>query len=230
MCFFIGKRLLFRSENGFMKYKYIFWDWNGTLLDDAFAACEAVNIMLENRKLPKITFGQYRDYIDVPIIRFYEKVMDVSKESMESLSEEFNSLFLSCLSENPLMAGAKDVLAAISSLGIKQYIFSSSQNKHIEPFLEKFGISEYFVSVVGASDCHVGSKAEKTRDFITESGIPPQEAVFIGDMVHDSEVASFIGSDCILVPNGHQSEKAVYETGREVALSLSELYKIIINS
>lgn len=213
-----------------MKYKHIFWDWNGTLLDDASAACEAVNIMLNRRKLPQITFEQYREYICVPIIGFYEKVMDVSKESMESLSAEFNSLFRSCLSEDPLMSGAKDVISKISSLGIKQYIFSSSQNKHIEPFLEKCGIAEYFVSVIGASDRHVGSKAEKTRDFIARNGIPPAETVFIGDMVHDSEVASFIGADCILLPNGHQNKKALSETGREVAASLPELYKMIINS
>lgn len=213
-----------------MKYKYIFWDWNGTLLDDAFAACKAVNIMLNRRKLPPITFEQYREYIGVPIVSFYEKVMDMSKETMESLSAEFNPLCFSCLPEDPLMAGARDILHEISSLGIKQYIFSSSQNKHIEPLLEKCGILEYFVSVIGASDCYVGSKAARTRDFMAVNGIPPEEAVFVGDMVHDSEVASFVGSDCILVSAGHQCEKALSATGREVAASLSELYKNIINS
>lgn len=220
----------FGEKNGFMKYKHIFWDWNGTLLDDALAACNAVNVMLDNRKLPRITFGQYRDYIDVPIVRFYEKVMDMSKESMELLSVEFNSLFRSFLSESPLSLGAKEVLSAFSSLGIKQYIFSSSENKHIEPFLQKCEIEKYFISVIGASDCYVGSKAERTRAFLVQNGIDPNEAVFVGDMVHDCDVASFIGSDCILVSAGHQSEKALLQTGREVVSSLPELYNKIINS
>ena len=37
-----------------MKYKHIFWDWNGTLLNDAHVSFEAVNLMLDKRGLPRI--------------------------------------------------------------------------------------------------------------------------------------------------------------------------------
>ena len=45
-----------------MKYEYVFWDWNGTLFDDAEASWLAVNDMLTARKLPPITFLQYKEY------------------------------------------------------------------------------------------------------------------------------------------------------------------------
>lgn len=210
-----------------MRYDFVFWDWNGTLFDDARAAWLAVNDMLNARSLPVITFEQYRDYIDVPIFRFYERVMDMSKESMEALSVEFNSLWARHLSESPLAFYASELLKELDKRGVKQYIFSSSQNKMITPYLRRFGIDEYFTAVLGSPDCYVGSKAERTRNYLKENSIPPERTVFIGDMVHDCETASLIGSDCILVSNGHQSRDALVKTGREVASSLFELSKLL---
>ena len=68
-----------------MKYKNILWDWNGTLIDDVGVALEAVNIMLERRSLPKINIGQYYSYVDTPIIRFYEKCFDMTKDDEGTL-------------------------------------------------------------------------------------------------------------------------------------------------
>ncbi len=206
-----------------MVYRHIFWDWNGTLLDDANAACSAVNIMLEKRQLPLITFQQYKEYIDVPIVRFYEKVMDMSKENMESLSVEYDSLWRENLRNSPLSHGATDILNKLSEAGAEQYIFSSSRNELIEPFLQSFDIDKNFKAVLGAPDRYVGSKAERTRDYIIKNNIPSNKILFVGDMLHDSEVAEFVGADCVLVSSGHQSEAALKASGRRVFPSLQKL-------
>ncbi len=206
-----------------MSYKYVFWDWNGTLFDDATASWLAVNDMLDKRSQPKISFDQYRDYVDVPIIRFYEKVMDVSKENMEELSAEFHSLCSKRLPDCPLSHKAKETLEFLHNKGIKQYIFSSSHSKRIVPFLECLGIDKYFDAVLGADDCYAGSKIERTENYIKQNGISPDEILFIGDLVHDSEVALAIGADCILVSSGHQSKQTLSETGATVVATLEEL-------
>ena len=210
-----------------MRNDCIFWDWNGTLLDDARAAWLAVNDMLTSRNLPLITLDKYREYIDVPIVRFYERVMDMSKEDMHSLSVEFDALWAKHLPEDALSESARDILSKFSEQGIKQYIFSSSRNDIIEPYLKRFGIDKYFVSVIGATDRRVGSKAERTRDYILSNGIDISKAVFIGDMVHDYDVASFIGAKSILISSGHQSKSALIKTGAPVVSSLSQIYEII---
>jgi len=206
-----------------MVYRHIFWDWNGTILDDANAACSAVNIMLEKRQLPLITFQQYKEYIDVPIVRFYEKVMDMSNENMESLSVEYDSLWRKNLRNSPLSLGATDILKKLSEAGAEQYIFSSSRNELIDPFLQSFDIDKNFKAVLGAPDRYVGSKAERTRDYIIKNNIPLNEILFVGDMLHDSEVAEFVGADCVLISSGHQSEAALKASGRRVFPSLQKL-------
>ncbi len=210
-------------------FDYIFWDWNGTLFDDAEQTCESVNTMLKNRSIAPITLETYRDIIEVPIINFYEKVMDVSKETMEGLSEEFHFYWGEYLTDNPLAKNAKNVLKELSDSGIKQYIFSSSRNELIEPFLRKFDIAKYFEKVLGAPDCYVGSKVERTRDFIEKSGIDKSRVLFVGDMVHDYEVASAVGSECVLISLGHQSKESLENTGCKVVDSLDELLLYIKN-
>ncbi len=206
-----------------MAYKYIFWDWNGTLLDDAEAAWKAVNVMLETRKLPQISFQQYKEYIDVPIIRFYEKVMDMSKEDMDAISKEFDSLWRENLRQCPIAEGGIEILEKAASMGIEQYIFSSSRNELMEPLLKNFSISGYFKIVLGAPDRYVGSKAERTKKYITDNSIPVNEILFVGDMLHDLEVADYVGADCVLIANGHQSRSALANSGKKVLSSLSEL-------
>ena len=210
-----------------MKYKNIFFDWNGTLFDDAYASFSAVNAILDNRKLPKITFEQYREYIDVPVIRFYERVMDVSKENIVELYPEFNEKYEKYLPPQPLFSGLQDLLEKLCELGIKLYIFSSSHTDIINGYLNKFDLSKYFVAVLGANDYLVESKIDRTSEFIKHKGIVASETVFIGDMVHDSDVSRIIGSDCILISSGHQSRDALIASGNKVVSSVAELFALI---
>lgn len=211
-----------------MKYEYVFWDWNGTLLDDVLVAFNAVNDMLTARKLNNITLAQYRDYIDVPIIKFYERVLDMSNETMDGIALEFHSLCEKRRLESSLAVGAEALLRELNSQGVKQYIFSSSREDRITPYLKEYRIDKYFSSVIAASDSFAGSKAERTRDYLAKNNIPPQKCLFIGDLVHDSETALFIGADCALLSCGHQSKNALIATGRKVFESFSALSEHII--
>ena len=42
------------------KIKYIIWDWNGTLIDDAWLFVELMNTELQDRDLPLINIQDYR--------------------------------------------------------------------------------------------------------------------------------------------------------------------------
>ncbi len=44
----------------------------------------------------------------------------------------------------------------------------------------------------------------------------PHEVLFIGDTIHDHEVAKLIGADCVLVSNGHVSRERLKNTGAPV--------------
>ena len=210
-----------------MRYKNVFWDWNGTVIDDAAASLSAVNAMLADKGLAPITLERYRELIDVPIIRFYERVMDVSGETMETLAEKFNAYYEEFLPECPVRSETRSLLFKLSKLGVRQYVFSSSEKGIIESGIERYGLGGIFSEVLGASDRRVESKVERTAAFFARERLKASESVFIGDMVHDAETARAVGADCILIGGGHQSIRALAKSGAMVAADTASLAKLL---
>lgn len=211
-----------------MKYTHIFWDWNGTILDDSDAAFRSVNDLLRKRGMPCISKEQYYSYIDTPIIRFYEKLFDLSKVDYEEIINDFQAGYARHIAASGLMEGAERVLRHFHGLGIKQIIVSSCEQNQLVTYAAKFGISDLFDDILGASDFLAESKIERAKQYMTYKSIDPGRTLMIGDTLHDYETAAALGSDCILMASGHQTEDTLRSSGAKLIGSLSELLVHII--
>ena len=56
--------------------QYVVWDWNGTLLDDAWVFVDVLNALLISRKLSIINKKQYKNLFCFPIKDFYSRKID----------------------------------------------------------------------------------------------------------------------------------------------------------
>ncbi len=199
-----------------MRYTHIFWDWNGTLIDDLDCSMKAVNCILAKRGRKPITKEQYYEYIETPIKRFYDHLFDFTDITMEDIIVEFNYFYRQNICDFPLMDGAAEVIAELDKSGVKQMILSSSSNEMIVPYAKKTGVFDYFDHILGSSDNLVLSKIERAVNFIEENRLSPENCVLIGDTLHDFDTAQAIGCDCILIPKGHQSKVDLLTTGAAV--------------
>lgn len=207
-----------------MKYRYIIWDWNGTLLDDMEPSLDAVNEMLSKRAMPLLSPGKYREYIGVPIRKFYEKVFDLEKEKYEDIIMEWNRGYSSRMRECRLSAGAVRCLEYFRRCGCTQIIVSSSKNELLKKNVEKYGIAHYFDAVLGADDYFAASKIDRAVNYIREHG--PGKILTAGDLEHDSDLAAALGADCVLLASGHDMRERLERTGATVIDSLDELIEI----
>lgn len=210
-----------------MKYTNIFWDWNGTLANDAEAAFKSVNALLDKRGMPPITFEQYYSYVDTPIIRFYERLFDLSKVDYSEILRDFTAGYERFLPESGLMDNAESVLLHFHRLGKTQTIISSCEQNQLSTFTERFGIAGYFDAILGADNFLAESKVDRARKHMLERTIPFNRVLFIGDTLHDLETAQAIGADCILIASGHQNEERLLTGGVPVIRSLAELLEIV---
>ncbi len=206
-----------------MDYKYIIWDWNGTLLDDADAAMSSVNDMLKERNMPPIDMKRYRECIGVPIIRFYEKVFDLENEDYGEILKSYNEGYLRHLENTTLSQGAEEALEYFKSNGCTQIIVSSSNYEQLTANIHKYGIYEYFDAILGASDYLATSKIERAIKYLEKHC--DGKALVIGDLVHDAEMAKEIGADCILLSTGHEMRERLEKTGLRIIDSLKEIMK-----
>ena len=73
-----------------MKYKNIIWDWNGTIVDDAYLFVDIMNKTLQKHNLSLINLTKYRSSFCFPIQKYWKKLGFVfDKNSFNALNEQF---------------------------------------------------------------------------------------------------------------------------------------------
>ncbi len=210
-----------------LKYKYIIWDWNGTLLNDIGASLASVNDMLAERGREPINTDYYKECISVPIIGFYEKVFDMEKEDYKLLIKQYNESYLYHLKDVGLTNGTVEALEYFKNNGAKQVIVSSSNNEQVCVNVKKYGILDCFDAILGAGDYFAGSKIERARDYLSKNNAQKDEILVIGDLEHDAEMANILGADCILLTSGHEHPKRLKNAGTPLANDLFEVMNFV---
>ena len=210
-----------------MKYNYILWDWNGTLLDDLDASVCAVNDMLEAYGKEPLDLKTYYSYIDTPIYKFYERIFDLNVVTMEVIKPLFGELYIKHEDKMQLAPDADRVLEYCKAQGVKQYILSAAHIDDLMRYAVPFGVADYFEKIEAAKDYEAGSKIDRARLLLAQEKIAPDECVMIGDTLHDLDTSEALGVDCILYSKGHTDYNVLKKTGRPVCRSFDEILEIL---
>ena len=206
------------------KYTHIIWDWNGTLLDDAWLCVDVMNGMLGERDLPLRTVDEYRELFDFPVKDYYVKLgYNFDAEPFDEVGMEFIRRYNRRHGESRLHPEVREVLAAFALKGFSQNILSAREQSELISETRSLGVFDYFDRIRGLDDHYARGKSEVGCHLAEEIRADKTRMLFIGDTRHDAEVAAEIGVDCLLVPNGHQSESRLLQTGVRVIPSLNYL-------
>lgn len=212
--------------------KHIIWDWNGTLLDDLDVSMEALNHVLESENLPLVLDKEeYRKYFQFPVIEYYKKVgFDFNKTPFSMLAKQYmdyyqpNSLFCS------LHKHVEETLQQVKSKNISQYLLSASNLDFLHQQLAVYEIKKYFLDIKGLDNIHAYSKADLAKCFVEENGFNPDEVLFVGDSVHDSEVAKNANCHCVLIANGHEHKSKLLNTDAYVVDNMKQFYDLVVEN
>ncbi len=206
------------------KYNTIIWDWNGTLLNDAWLGVDVMNSLLSHRNLPVISIEHYREIFDFPVKDYYAKLgFDFNIEPFEIIGNEFIEKYNSKHFECKLRTSAIESLQKLCDIGIKQYVLSARNHKQLDEEFKFHGIHKYFEHFSGLPDNLANGKIELGKKLINSQEIEINKCVLIGDTVHDYEVAGALGIECILVEGGHQSAQRLRNVHHYVIKELKEL-------
>ncbi|MCB0259186.1 MAG: HAD family hydrolase [Calditrichae bacterium] len=206
------------------RYRHIIWDWNGTLLDDAWLCLDIMNGMLNKRGMSPLSAARYREIFDFPVIDYYRRIgFDFTREPFEAISTEFITEYNRRKFECRLRVHSREVLNHFSRQGRGQSILSASQHALLERIVQHHDIRHFFNEISGLDDHHAAGKTANARAMIRNLPLPPSEVLLIGDTVHDVAVAEAIGVDCLLIPGGHQDDQRLEASGARRIGCLSDL-------
>ena len=214
-----------------MSYTHIFWDFNGTILDDVQTGIDCVNKLLSQRGLTVIPDKDYyKKVFGFPIIDYYRRIgFDFDKEPYEVVAPLWVELYL----ENSKSSGLfEDVIPALDffeSQGVKQSVLSASELKMLTGQLKALGIDDRFEERMGIDNISAESKLALASAWKERHA--GERVMFIGDTTHDYETAKLLGADCYLVSAGHQPEYKLRTAGEDAMIfpSLNSLIEYLKN-
>lgn len=189
------------------KYEYIVWDWNGTILNDVNICVDVINALLKRRRMKEISINEYKNSFCFPVINYYKKLgFDFKKESFDSIAVEYMNEYTKRFNECKLYSNVIKVLKKNNSDNIMQILLSVTEKNRLLEQVKKYEINNIFTDILGTSSINGIGKADIAIEWLNSNKIDNTKVLFIGDTLHDYEIAQMVGCDCLLVAQGHQSK------------------------
>jgi len=208
--------------------KYIIWDWNGTLIDDAWLFVEIMNGELKERNLPLITTLDYRKQFTFPVKKYYENLgFNFEKENFKKVGYNFIQKFKKRKFEAQLFPNTIQLLNLAEQQGIKQSIVSAQENSLLNETVKHYQVDQYFQSISGIEHYYADNKIQIAKKLREKINYPNENIVIIGDSSHDFDVAQALGVECILFSGGHYSKKRLQKNNCVIIEQHNELKKYI---
>lgn len=207
--------------------KYIFFDFNGTIIDDVELCFNLLNKMLVEHGKSKITLEKYKEIFKFPIIEYYELAgFNFPEDNFSSLANQFILEYKNASKNCNLMKGILDSLEYLKSKGYILVCLSASEKNMLKKQLKFYKLEKYFESILGIDNIHASGKVDIAKVYMNNNNIDKNYAYMIGDTLHDKLVADEMGINCVLYSGGHQSYSRLLKTGKKVIKDFSELKDI----
>jgi len=214
-----------------MRYRHVIWDWNGTLLDDAWLCVEILNGLLRGAALPPISIEDYRASFSFPVVNFYQKVgFDFADVSFDAISERYISAYNRRRYECSLQPRVRETLDQIRAAGIDQSVLSAYHQDTLREVVAHYGLTDYFTHLSGLDNIRAEGKLDRGRAHLRTLDLheAAHTVLLIGDTSHDHEVAAALGADCLLLEHGHMRADRLDACGVPLVASLDEAVEFVL--
>jgi phosphoglycolate phosphatase len=209
-------------------YQYVIWDFNGTILDDLNLCIDLLNEMLVKQSKPMLSVEAYKNVFGFPIKDYYVQAgLTFENTSFDELSQFFIERYQPASFNCRIHNGVIDTLNELKSLGIKSIILSASQTNNLIEQTKVLNIYDYFEHIIGTDNIKGQGKVERGIHFMQTSNIDPARCLYVGDTIHDAEVAKALGVKVLLYAGGHQSENRLRIANERIIYDFSDIIKIV---
>jgi phosphoglycolate phosphatase len=188
-----------------MSYKYVFWDFNGTIIDDIDLCVDILNEMLITHDEVKKTRKEYLDIFSFPVYDYYDKVFNLKKHSFDDLAVIFTNSYHSRRSEYTIHKNFYETINTLREMGVKNILLSATKQDLLIEQTNELNITHLFDKILGSSNIYAKSKIDYGLEYLKSNNINPLECILVGDTLHDKEVSIKLGIKCLLYTKGHNS-------------------------
>lgn len=209
-------------------YKHVIFDFNGTILNDVALCHNLLNEILIMQDTKPISRLRYKQVFTFPIIDYYRRAgVDFDKNSYDELAMKFIEKYQPASMNLKLFPKTIETFEYLNQKGYSLYILSASETNNLRAQTDNYKISKYFKAILGLDNIKAESKVQIAKDYLDSYSIDSKDVLFIGDTLHDLDVAKSINVDCFLVSSGHQAKSVIKEGNVRIIKSIKELKRIL---
>ena len=212
-------------------YKYILFDFDGTVFDTVEGITKSVQYALAKRGI-EAELDSLRCFAGPPLVDMFMEKFDLTQEEAEAATEDFRERYQPIgLYECRVFPGIKELLHALIGAGLHVGIATSKPQHLAEKLLEGEGMLELFEVISGSdSDGNNNSKAAVLTRAMNALDADKKETVLVGDTKYDVAGAKACGVDCIGVRYGYAAEGELASAGADhIVNDLQQLKALLLN-
>ena len=208
-----------------MKHKNIIWDWNGTIIDDAWLFVDIMNVFLSKEGLPLISLNDYRQHFCFPIQNYWRHLgFSFNESTFDKLNGDFIKLYKKNLFKAKPHFGIKPLILKLNKLGYRQFILSASSETILKKSINHYNFSSLFVRAYGVDNLNATGKTVVGKQLCKSHKLNKNETVLIGDTEYDKRVADELGCSVFLLSYGHFCSERLLTLNKPVFNTLEELF------
>ena len=225
---------------GNTRYKFIFFDLDGTLVDSGEGITRSVEFALRHFGIEPRTKEELYRFIGPPLVDSFMRFYGFSKEKAGEAVDVYRSRYASVgVHENTVYPGIPELLLRLNERGCLCAVATSKPEVFANIVIDDIGVRPYLAGVFGAElDDAEGRKRGNLRsakaDVIAYAlerlGVTDKSGVLmVGDRKHDIEGAKANGIDSCGVLFGFGSREELNAAGADhLAAAPADIEEIVI--
>lgn len=194
----------------------VIFDLDGTLIDSSRDIAWSANMVLHSMGYGRLDMEVIKESIGWGVKNLLEKLMPGEPpESIEVARLKFLAFYGSHLVvETKIYAGVVEILEGLKAEGKKMAVVTNKPHGLSVAILEELELSPYFDAVLGGDSLpNKKPHPEPVMKVVSMLGVPPVEAVIVGDSPVDCEAGRGAGIGTIGVTYGFRGREELEGAG-----------------
>lgn len=202
-----------------MKYRFLFFDLDGTLLNTLDDLHDAVNTVLSWHGMPEITQEQTAAFLGNGAGHLIHCAVPegTPEEQEKKILAEYRQYYQEhCQVRTAPYSGVPELLESLKKKGCVMAVVSNKPDGATKELSRRF-FHEFMATAIGeTADIRRKPASDTVLEAIRQTGAEQNNSVYIGDSEVDIQTANNAGLPCISVSWGFRSKKELEEAGAQI--------------
>lgn len=179
----------------------IIFDWDGTLMDSIGLIVDAMRYAAEKHGLT-VTDDATKSIIGIALVDAFPMLFPNDSDKHDDLLANYSEYYVKHCDNDKLFDGIKELIQDLHAQGKTLAIATGKKRKGLQRVLPNSGIEPFFTTTKTADETAGKPNPLMLQTILSETGKSIEEAIFVGDSIHDIRMANNINMDSIAVSYG----------------------------